>query len=62
MTTPPESGAPSSAADAVIRRAITERKLIQFSLDGGPRVAEPHDYGVRKGKAQLLQDLSEFIA
>ena len=54
VTTYPESGAPSSLIDAAIRRAITERKLLQFSLDGGTRVAEPHDYGVRKGKAQLL--------
>ena len=54
MTTYPESGTASSSIDAAIRRAITERKLLQFSLGGGTRVAEPHDYGVRKGKAQLL--------
>ncbi len=54
MTTPPESGTFSDAADAVIRRAISERRLIRFTLDGGARVAEPHDYGVRKGKVQLL--------
>lgn len=54
MTTHAEGGTFSSAGDAAIRRAITERKLLRFSLDGGIRVAEPHDYGVRKGKAQLL--------
>lgn len=54
VTTHPESGALPSAADATIRHAITSRKLLQFSLDGGSRIAEPHDYGVRKGKVQLL--------
>lgn len=54
MTSHSESGSFTMAADAAIRRAISERKLIRFSLDGGSRVAEPHDYGVRKGKAQLL--------
>jgi len=54
MTTHSESGTFTAAFDGAIRRAIAERRLIQFSLDGGVRVAEPHDYGVRKGKAQLL--------
>lgn len=54
MTAHSESGTFSASADEAIRRAITERRLIQFTLDGGARVAEPHDYGVRKGKAQLL--------
>jgi len=54
MTTHSSSGTFTTAADTAIRRAITERRLIRFSLDGGERVAEPHDYGVRKGKAQLL--------
>src|SRR3569623_3693640 len=54
MTAHPETGRFSAQADAAIRRAITERRLLRFSLDGGARVAEPHDYGVLKGKAQLL--------
>jgi len=54
MTAHSQSGSFTPATDATIRRAITERKLLRFSLNGGTRVAEPHDYGVRKGKAQLL--------
>jgi len=54
MTTGGEPGCFSDVTDSLIRRAIRERKLIRFSLDGGARVAEPHDYGVRKGKVQLL--------
>jgi hypothetical protein len=34
--------------------AITQRRLIQFSLNGRLRIAEPHDYGVRNGVPQLL--------
>jgi hypothetical protein len=40
--------------DALIRLAMTQRRLIQFSLHGRLRVAEPHDYGVRNGVPQLL--------
>lgn len=54
MTAHSQTGTFSSAADAAIRRAIIEKKVIQFALDGGVRTAEPHDYGVRKGKVQLL--------
>jgi len=54
MTAHSASGRFSTQADAAIRRAITERRLLRFWLDGGARVAEPHDYGVRKGKVQLL--------
>jgi len=54
MTTDSTSGRFSPEIDATIRRAITERRLLRFSLDGGARIAEPHDYGVRKGKVQLL--------
>jgi hypothetical protein len=41
-------------SDEVIRRAIAERRVVRFALDGIVRVAEPHDYGVRNGKRQLL--------
>jgi len=54
MTTSSEGGSFSDVTDSLIRRAITEKKLLRFSLDGGARIAEPHDYGVRKGKVQLL--------
>jgi hypothetical protein len=40
--------------DELIRLAMTQRRLIQFSLNGRLRVAEPHDYGVRNGVPQLL--------
>jgi hypothetical protein len=40
--------------DELIRRAIRERRLIEFTLHGLPRVAEPHVYGVCKRTPQLL--------
>jgi hypothetical protein len=43
-----------SKDDALIRVAMTQRRLIQFSLHGRLRVAEPHGYGVRNGVSQLL--------
>ena len=36
-------------------RAINERRLIEFVYKGGqPRIAEPHDYGIRRGVEKLL--------
>jgi hypothetical protein len=43
-----------SDTDAMIRRAIVERRLVRFSYHGCVRVAEPHDYGLRRGAEQLL--------
>lgn len=40
--------------DRLLRKAIAEKRLIQFVLHGRVRIAEPHDYGVRKGVPQLL--------
>lgn len=40
--------------DEQLRRAIVERRLIAFSLDGRERVAEPHDYGVVDGEPRLF--------
>jgi hypothetical protein len=40
--------------DALIRLAITQKRLIRFSLHGYARIAEPHDYGIRNGVPQLL--------
>jgi hypothetical protein len=35
--------------------AISGKRLIEFVYKGGrPRIAEPHDYGVRKGVEGLL--------
>lgn len=36
-------------------RAIHDKRLIEFTYKlGGARVAEPHDYGIRKGNELLL--------
>ena len=43
-----------SETDALIRRAIGERRLVRFSYHGRLRIAEPHDYGTRGGAEQLL--------
>src|SRR5579859_4171802 len=40
--------------DPRIVGAIAGRRLIQFVYDRRTRIAEPHDYGVRNGTAQLL--------
>lgn len=40
--------------DEQLRRAIVERRLIAFSLDGRERVAEPHDYGIVDGEPRLF--------
>jgi len=40
--------------DALLRKAIDERRLIGFVLDGKPRIAEPHDYGVIAGEPRLF--------
>jgi hypothetical protein len=40
--------------DAVIRMAISNKQLVEFTYHGLRRVAEPHVYGVLRGKHQLL--------
>jgi len=40
--------------DGTIRTAIAQKRLIQFTLRGKVRIAEPHDYGIRDGAPQLL--------
>ena len=40
--------------DHQLRRAIAERRLIEFTYQAIPRVAEPHDYGVQQGAVRLL--------
>ncbi len=45
---------PEAKLDGQLRAAIGERRLVEFTLKGRPRVAEPHDYGVIKGVPQLL--------
>jgi len=40
--------------DKLLRTAIADRRLVSFSLDGLPRVGEPHDYGVSDGVPTLF--------
>lgn len=44
----------SPSIDELLRAAITQRRQIRFWYSGKERIAEPHDYGVHKGKARLL--------
>ena len=39
---------------SAIRAAIENKELIEFTYKGFQRIAEPHIYGVHKGKKQLL--------
>jgi hypothetical protein len=45
---------PVASADRLLRIAIAERRLVTFTLDGFPRIAEPHDYGIKDGEARLF--------
>ena|SRR5689334_13761902 len=45
---------PQVTLDSQIRFAIANKRLLRFTYDGAVRVAEPHDYGVRKGDDKLL--------
>lgn len=40
--------------DAIVRQAITEKRLIQFTYQQLPRVAEPHVYGRKDGRVGLM--------
>jgi hypothetical protein len=39
---------------SAIRAAIENKELVEFTYRGFQRIAEPHVYGVHKGKKQLL--------
>lgn len=41
------------AVDAVLRRAIAQKRQISLMYQGCRRAGEPHDYGLRNGKDQL---------
>jgi len=43
----------SAQVDELLCRAIAARCLVSLVYDGLPRTGEPHDYGLRAGKAQL---------
>jgi hypothetical protein len=45
---------PASRIDALLRRAIEQRRLIRFNYKDKPRIVEPHDYGVHKGSVKLF--------
>ena len=40
--------------DRLLRIAMRERRLVAFILDGQPRLAEPHDYGLINGEPRLF--------
>jgi hypothetical protein len=44
----------SKEVDKALRAAIAGRRLVNFSYQGRPRKAEPHDYGINKGKVRLF--------
>jgi hypothetical protein len=44
----------TDSTDARVRYAIANRHLIEFRYGGGMRIAEPHDYGIQRGRARLL--------
>ena len=48
METPPPK------IDKSLRKAIEERRLIQFVYKDKPRIVEPHDYGIHKGSVKLF--------
>ena len=45
---------PDEGIVGAITRAIAEKRLIEFMYKEFVRIAEPHVYGVYKGKYQLL--------
>ncbi|HET9704464.1 MAG TPA: hypothetical protein VFP85_10545 [Vicinamibacterales bacterium] len=44
----------TTALDARIRQAISQKRLVNVSYHGRHRVAEPHDYGKLNGADRLL--------
>jgi hypothetical protein len=51
---PGASGNELEEVDRLLRAAITDRRLVEFTLDGLRRVGEPHDYGMIGGVAKLF--------
>ena len=39
---------------SIIRNAITNRDVVEFTYRGYLRIAEPHVYGIKGGKRQIL--------
>jgi hypothetical protein len=44
----------SPSIDELLRVAIAQQRQIRFWYGGKERIAEPHDYGVHKGRTRLL--------
>jgi len=40
--------------DQLLRKAITNKRLLRFRYKGNERIAEPHDYGVQNGIIRLF--------
>jgi hypothetical protein len=40
--------------DNIIREAIANRNIIEFTYHGCDRIAESHVYGIHKGRKQIL--------
>ena len=45
---------PEPRIDQLLRTAIEQKRLIQFTYKNNPRIVEPHDYGVHKGQIKLF--------
>lgn len=45
---------PGSRVDELLRTAIQQKRLLQVTYQGKPRIIEPHDYGVHNGTVKLL--------
>jgi hypothetical protein len=39
---------------SIIRSAIENKELIEFTYHGYTRISEPHVYGIKNGKRQIL--------
>ena len=51
---PGASGTELEEVDRLLRAAITDRRLVTFTLGALRRIAEPHDYGIIDGVARLF--------
>ena len=40
--------------DTLLRAAIEQKRLVQFVYKHKPRIVEPHDYGIHKGRVKLF--------
>jgi len=44
----------AAEVDELLQSAIEQKRLIEFHYHSKRRIAEPHDYGIRKGSIKLL--------